>query len=685
LKPDPLRYFRVEARELVEQIGQGVLALDRQPRDPELVQRLLRFAHTLKGAARVVKQTALAAGSHRLEELLVRQTDRAQAPTRDELRELLALVDRMQAEVRHLEAPLKVPASPEPEATSDGPLVSVRVDVEELDALLRAVTETNVRLAAIRRELTSLTRLEAWSALLTDLLEPRSGEQGAPGKGAVVKARALAGDLRAELERLRQHLGTGLGHVESELADAREVTERLRLVPAQTLFPQLERAVFDAAQSLAKEVEFESSGGDVRLEAHVLAALRDALLHVVRNAVAHGLELPNERECAKKPNKGKVSLTVLRQGTRAVFRCRDDGRGVDVDATRKAAVERGIVTKDAAAAMSAAEVTRLLLSAGFSTSARVTELSGRGIGLDVAREATERLKGSISIESVPGAGTSVTIVVPVSIASLAALMVEVSGSTLAIPLDSVRSSLRLEHGAILRAQGQQSILLEGRGVPFLPLALLLDKSTSQAAEREQWSIVVLATVDGSAALGVDRVIGISNVVMRALPSAVEADPVIAGATLDAEGSPELILDPTALVLAVARHRGTNALPTRAKQLPILVIDDSLTTRMLEQSILESAGYRVDLATSAEEGLEKARLTRYGLFIVDVEMPGMTGFEFVATTQAEPGLRETPAILVTSRDAPEDRRRGEQAGAKAYVVKGEFEQGHLLRTIRSLMG
>jgi two-component system chemotaxis sensor kinase CheA len=186
-------------------------------------------------------------------------------------------------------------------------------------------------------------------------------------------------------------------------------------------------------------------------------------------------------------------------------------------------------------------------------------------------------------------------------------------------------------------------------------------------------------------VGVDRLLGTASVVVRPLPAHAAVEPVVMGAALDAEGNPQVVIDPRGLVLAAHAERGAERGPARAPTLPLLVIDDSLTTRMLEQSILESAGYEVHLASSAEDALAMARERRYGVFVVDVEMPGMSGFEFVATTRVDPKLREVPAILVTSRDAPEDRRRGEEVGAHAYVVKGEFDQTFLLQTIRQLVG
>jgi two-component system chemotaxis sensor kinase CheA len=260
-----------------------------------------------------------------------------------------------------------------------------------------------------------------------------------------------------------------------------------------------------------------------------------------------------------------------------------------------------------------------------------------------------------------------------------------SGETIAsVPLSAVRRSLHLSDADVARSGRGSAIALEGRPVPFVPLAALLGTRTARRAARRRWPAVVIQAGAGLAALGVDQLFGTADVVVHPVPDCAEAEPVVAGATLDADGNPQLVLDPAAVVAAAASTAGVaeEAPPPR---LPILVVDDSLTTRMLEQSILESAGYRVELATSAEEALVKAREQRFGLFVVDVEMPGMDGFELVRTTRADPVLGQVPAILVTSRNAPEDRARGVAVGARAYIAKGEFDQGELLRLVHEAVG
>jgi two-component system chemotaxis sensor kinase CheA len=399
--------------------------------------------------------------------------------------------------------------------------------------------------------------------------------------------------------------------------------------------------------------------------------------------VAHGIEGEVERAAAGKPAAGRVVLSVERRGHRIAFLCRDDGRGIDVEAVRRVAAGRGLLPL--AAPAETQEVFRLLLKGGLTTASTVTEVSGRGVGLDVVRETVARLKGETSLRSEPGLGATIEICVPVSLSSLPALLVDAAGIAASLPLDAVRQTLRLASSDIARSADSDSIVYEGNVIPFVPLARALRRPSSSSSGRRHWSAIVVQSGGDLAAIGVDRLLGTANVVVRPLPSGAEVDAVVAGAALDAEGHPQLVLDPDGLVAAARLGRGALAEPEPAPRRPVLVIDDSLTTRMLEQSILESAGYQVELATSAEEALGKAKDKRYGLFVVDVEMPGMDGFEFVARTRADPVLRETPAILVTSRGSGEDRQRGRDAGARGYIVKGEFDQGHLLQTIRDLIG
>jgi two-component system, chemotaxis family, sensor kinase CheA len=264
--------------------------------------------------------------------------------------------------------------------------------------------------------------------------------------------------------------------------------------------------------------------------------------------------------------------------------------------------------------------------------------------------------------------------------------VQASELTVAIPLDAVRRTLRVRQDELAVAPEGQRLVFDGQPIPFRPLAQAIGLSQPTVDPHATWSTVIVQAGSALAAFGADRLVGTTQAVLRPLTRYAPSHRSVGGASLDAEGRPQLVLDPEGLVSsALADERVRPALGAPRRPPPVLVIDDSLTTRMLEQGILESAGYEVELACSAEEALEMAQGRRYSLFLVDVEMPGMDGFSFVARTRSDPVLRDTPAILVTSRDSPEDRLRGEQVGASAYMVKSEFDQVALLGRMKALTG
>jgi two-component system, chemotaxis family, sensor kinase CheA len=667
---DPYKYFRIEARELVDQLAREALELDKQPDAPERVALMLRLAHTLKGAARVVKQAAIAERAHAIEDALA-PFRTGGALTRECVDRLLKWTDEIGEGVEAL-------SEPKPVAQTSGQPVPVeertrtlRADLAEVDALLDGLGEAGVLSAGLSSDLAGLERVQELARRIGEPL--RSGGD----------ARALSSELENLSGRLRRELATRAEQLERELRQLRDTGERLRLIPVERIFQPLERTLRDAATSLGRRVRFEARGGDVRLDADVLDAVQAALVQAVRNAVAHGIESEEERASLGKPREGRVQLEVTRSAGRVTFRCRDDGRGVDLASVRRAAEQRGMSAVDAGA-LDTEPLLERLLQGGISTAAAVTEIAGRGVGLDVARDTARRLGGRVGIQTEPGRGTALELIVPISLAALPALLVEVGGRVAAIPLDAVRRTLRVATQDLARSARQHGLPFEGCVIPFVPLGRALRADVRPLRSAAFWSVVVLESGGSRAALGVDRLCGVETVVVRALPAGTPVDPVVSGASLDAAGNPQLVLDP-ACVLASALGAEVEAEEAARPPRRVLVIDDSLTTRMLEQSVLEAAGYEVDLAASAEEGLEKAQRSAYALFLVDLEMPGMNGFEFIARTRADAALREIPAVMMTSRSAPEDRRRGLAAGASDYFVKSEFDQNVLLARIRELVG
>ncbi|MEO8004347.1 MAG: response regulator [Betaproteobacteria bacterium] len=684
---DPYKYFRIEARELAEQLARHVLDLEKEGPPAPIVARLLRIAHTLKGAARVVKQPEIADAAHAIEDVLAPHREGLSAVPRNDVNAILGLVDRIADRTAAL-----TPANDEKAATPGRSVPAageafntVRADVAEMDGLLDGMAEIHTQLAGIRQAAQTLVRTRELANFVSDQVAAPRRQADAQATAAVALARIapIAEELRELIGGLERKFAIGIDQVDREVRQTRDAAERMRLLPAGAVSGSLERTARDAAQALGKRVAFAMSGSEVRLDAQVLGVLQGALVQLVRNAVAHGIETEAERKAAGKPGEGRIRVEVARRGERVVFACHDDGRGLDVDAIRASARRKGLLAADVQG-LGAEQLFQLLLKGGISTSSSVTEVSGRGVGLDVVREAAERLGGTVRIETQARAKTVVEIAVPVSLSSLDALIVEAAGVRVAIPLDDVQLALRIGPHDVAHTPAGKTVIHEGKAIPLVELAQYLSASHSPSAESVARSAVVLE-VDGTlTAVGVDRLVGAHNVVLRALPKLAPVDPIVAGASLDGEGNPQIVLDARGLS-ARARSTGPAAATRPTRRLPILVIDDSPTTRMLEQSILEAAGYEAHVATSAEDALVKVREHTYGLFLVDVEMPGMDGFAFVARTRADPELRKIPAILVTSRNEPEDRKRGEEAGAYGYIVKSEFNQVDLLERIRKVVG
>lgn len=681
---DLYRYFRIEARDLLDQLSRAALDLEKGT-TPALISQLLRLAHTLKGAARVVKRADVGDRAHAIEDALAPLRGTTHQATRAQIDTVLHHLDEINGCLAALPA-AESPAVPHDAAAVAAEEVprTVRVDIGEMDTLLDGFVEAHAQLGALRGAVGQIERIRDLTDLLGAQVASRTHRAG--DACAALPEERLTQDvteqIAASLDGLSRSFVSGIDLLDRELGQVHDAAERMRLIPADSLFIALERAARDAAQVGNKKVTFEGRGGAVRLDAQILGTVQSALSHAVRNAVVHGIETPAERRAAGKPAVGQVTLEVARRGQRIAFVCADDGRGIDLDAIGRIATRRGLLPNAAAAADTEA-LLQLLLKGGITTQEQVTAVAGRGIGLDVVRHAAEQLEGTVELHTVAGKGTTLTLTVPLSMASLEALLLESSGVIAAIPIDAVRHTLRIAPGQIARNAHGETVVYEARTYPFVPLASALSSTARAVRANRTWSAVIVEAGD-AAAIGVDRLLGIANVVLRPLPALAPAAAIVAGVSLDVGGNPQLVLDPTNLVRAAQRAA---VLPPQLEQARpvILVIDDSLTTRMLERSILESAGYEVDLAISGEDAIAQATAKPYALFLVDVEMPGMDGFTFIERTRADPQLRSIPAILVTSRASPEDLQRGRDVGASGHVIKSEFDQGVLLARIGELVG
>lgn len=675
------KYFQIEAGELLDRMTSGVARLRDNSQESDEVHNLMRTAHTLKGAASVVNENHIAELAHQLEDALVPFTE-ANALPEDALHSALHLIGELSKSVASAtehEVPEDIELSKlQPAHTeSASQASSVRVELAEVHDLMTTLSEASTGLVNLRQSAAVLATASAAAAVAAQRMRS-SGRN--PMSGAEGQTRRMIEQLALSLETAERRIVFGLDAVEREMLQASGIAGQLRLASLDSLEPGLRRAVLTAGEALGKNVSLLMETHAKRVDAQLLSSLRDSLLHIVRNAVAHGIETPAVRKREGKPPMGIVRLSCHTAAGSLRFVCEDDGEGIDVNALRALLVQQPALSRQDAASQSDEQIMQHIFAAGIST-ARVTDtVSGRGVGLDVVREALDRLHGTASVSSLRGRGTRIELRIPLDLHSTPVIECEAGHARFSIPTETVATVVKIAPGSMIH--GPEGRMLEhgGRLLKLICGAGLFGETPRNHPRR---IAVVVRDEHGSVALEVDRLVGTKVIVQKPLPKFVKAATYIGGASLDTRGNPEIVLDPSALIGAPPRASESEDISASRK--PILVIDDSLTTRTLEQSILETAGYTVDAAVSAEEGLQMASRTQYSLFLVDVEMPGMDGFEFIRTIKRNPELRGIHCILVTSRSAEEDRAKGAQVGAADYIVKGDFNQRYLLSRIGELTG
>ncbi|NOJ83080.1 hybrid sensor histidine kinase/response regulator [Myxococcus xanthus] len=465
---------------------------------------------------------------------------------------------------------------------------------------------------------------------------------------------------------------------------ARDDLRDLRMVPASQVLEPLRRTVRETSARLDKQVTLELSGGEVRLDRRILDALKDPLLHLVRNAIDHGLESTEERRAAGKPEAGRLTVRVEPRGSRIAVVVEDDGSGLSPSRVRATAVRRGLLSADEAEKLSDAQAARLIFQPGFSTREQVSATSGRGVGLDVVQATAQRLQGSVDVAFTAGRGTRFTVDLPLTLAAALGLLVRTGTTVSAIPSDSVNRILRLNPDDVGTVAGRVVARLDGEQLTFLPLAeaiglprlpLALDSGKVQAA-------ALLTVGEDKVLYAIDEVVGQQEIVVRSLGRHLKGVRHLAGAAVLDDGRVVPVLNAAELVRAARPE--TRSVVRETARPRILVCDDALTTRFAMKSLLEIAGYPVVTAADGEEAWGILERTPCQLVVSDWQMPRLDGVGLARRIKSHPQLHRTPIILVTSLDSPEDRAAGLEAGADGYLVKREVERGRLLELVRQLL-
>ena len=728
--------FRDEAAENMRVISTGLLALEsplEAEERQEHVNTIFRAMHTVKGSARLLGFETAGRVAHICEHILGAVREGRRMLTRDLADDLMragdAILELVNAQLDNRPPTIDVAAftlalgrgarqgeevAPEPPVTprpSPQPVAgeapakrtraatrqTVRVRVDRLDKLLNLAGELAVgqqtqamHLIALEELRVNITQQQrALIALERELgrLRFSAHEQADIDRhlNAVLNSGQQVNRLmKHQVERFEHHVGETKLLVE----DLEQEVMAVRLLPVSTLTANLPRAVRELARETNKEIALILEGETTELDRKVIEALGDPIVHMLRNAADHGIELPDEREQAGKPRQGTITIKARALGSHAHISVGDDGRGMNPAALQQSAIRKGLITAEIAERLSEHESLELIFLPGFSTAQMITDISGRGVGMDVVRTNVLELGGQVQIESHPGLGTTITLVLPLTLVTTRVLMVEAGAHTFALPAAACHGTIWVYPEAVRTVEGRAIIQHENRYIPVLRLADLLDVGGARAFPSAQRTPTVLIGSGRPLALLVDRLVDEREVVVKPMGPLMEQQRRYSGAIQFGDGRLILMLNPLTLAqvargMALVTRVAQREVATRRSRL--LVADDSFTTRELISSILQSAGYDVITAVDGLDALDKLRGDTYDLVVSDVEMPRVDGFQLTARIRQELGQRELPVIIVTSLASENHRRRGLEAGAQAYIVKSQFDQSNLLETIRQLLG
>lgn len=578
---------------------------------------------------------------------------------------------------------------------------TIRVATRKLDSLMNQIGELLITKIKIDQRLQDARELMVFSEdYLNELQQARktvnpAGEELTITtldcyKNLLHKANEKAVQMDKKLNLFYHNLEEDRNQMSLITDDLQKDIKKTRMLPFCTVVEVFPRMVRDLAQEEGKDVRIEIKGGEVELDKNILENIKDPLIHLIRNAIDHGIESPKEREKKGKPIEGTIHIRAYQQGDSIIINAEDDGNGIQLELVKKVALKKGLFTSQQLEQMSERQLLDIIFQPGFSTSKILTDVSGRGVGMDVVRTNIEKLRGIISVDSKPGEGTTFTVKLPLTMVTLPTLKVQVQEEIYSLPISSIETTVEVSPEQIFTLEGQEAINYNHSPVLLVHLEEILELSSGEEEVKEgKRPAIILGSAEKRVAFLVDELVGEDVVVAKALSSHLERVRNISGATVLGNGRISLILNISDLIESAqyqtlkGKRRKTVEVKENIKG-SILVIEDSVTTRTLEVSILESAGYEVVAATDGQDGYSKLMNQKFDLIVTDIQMPHMDGFTFTRKIKSDQKYQHIPVILLTSLESPSEKKRGVEVGADAYITKSSFDQNNLLDTISRLL-
>lgn len=655
-----IKIFKDEVKGRIKNIEDGLITLQSNPEDKRVLEDLLREAHTIKGAARMVGFSKTGEVAHKLETLFKKLSE-GSIDVNKAVRVAFMAVDYIKNVIESGETDekevLEILENPDKFVEDiKSPAVEIQKTFEIEDVWKFIPVEYNQIEKLSQRLEDMYMRVMGLSSYRT-LLKPESEGR---------KIGRIIEKMLNEIEFLRKNLH----QLTLEISD-------LRLVPVSKVFDSLTRPIYEMATSLGKKVKVNLKATDIKIDKRILDALTDSFIHLIRNALDHGIEPPEERMKKNKPEYGTLYLSAFEREGKVVIQIEDDGRGIDVDKVVKKAVEQGIIDEETAKKLSFQEKLNLIFIQGFSTKEAVTDFSGRGVGMDVVRSKVEEIGGEVVVETTPGCGTRIELILPLTIATINLIFFKLGEQIFAYPADHVENVVRIDRRKLLT-------LSNGRyyydlGKERIPIVDLIPGNTGNSNE---YIIIVRGNRVG---YRVNQVIGEESVVVKKLTGPIKNVDKLKGYIVMSSDSLAYLIDLKELsIIESIRKLGIEsekeAITDRGKK-KILVVDDSRATREVISGLLKGAGYEVDTAEDGMQALRMLGKEDYALVVTDINMPGIDGYELTKTIRETPRLKSLPVIMLTTLGSEEEKKKGEEVGADGYLVKGSFDPNEFLEIIR----
>ena len=750
-----LELFRLEAESQTAILSAGVLAIEELERSPATIESMMRAAHSLKGAARIIGLDPAVRVAHAMEDCFVaagkgtfhvrpEHADvllagidflstiaRAQDALSPESlwavnaeKLVLALADLMQAApvlpAPVLPAPVaripttaetQVPPSQEADPSAAVQPVSAASRIEQADRVVRVSADSLTRLVGLAGE--SLVETRQLRPFVDSLLHLRAAHVELCDTFAVVEEKLKGEDvsipspLLGMLARVRERADQCLLSVMKQAEDFESFARRnedlsgrlhhevivSRMRPLADGIRGFPRLVRDIARTLEKQVRFEVRGDQTGVDRDILDKLEAPLSHLIRNALDHGIEPASIREAAGKPAMGTIRLEARHRAGMLSITLTDDGRGIDSDTLRAKAISKGLVARQVADQLSTVELLEFLFLPGFSTKEEVTEISGRGVGLDVVQTMVKAVGGTVRVSTQLGRQTAFTLQLPITMSVIRALLVDVGGEPYAFPLTRIDQIVFCHHDDVRTIEGRQYFERDGLSIGLV-MASQIFELTPVGPPADPMPIVVISDRGQQFGMVVDAFLGERDLEVRPLDPRLGKVPNMNSASLLENGNPVLIVDVEDLVRSIdnvlmgrrlSRVEFERLAEQARQRKRILVVDDSITVRELERQLLQARGFAVDVAVDGMDGWNAIRSARYDLVVSDVDMPRMDGIELVTLIKNDPASKDIPVVIVSYKDREEDRLRGLDAGANRYLTKSSFHDETFVRTIIDLIG